>query len=291
MESIKPSGHEKHQQVYAQQMSKVLQYIEGNIEGDLSLNILSRVAGFSRFHFHRQFLAFTDMTLARFIKLLRLQRASKLLVFARQLAVTDIALMSGYENTESFSRAFRECYGTTPSQFRSQPIWKTTEITEPLKRLKEKNVNTEINIVHFPETRVAAAEFDGPESEPLTATMRLIQWRQANGVPPNKGKTYGLHYPPETDGHQRIDVCVSYDGEIGPNPQGIVSKVIPAGRCACIRHHGSREWMPEVDYLYKEWLPSSGEVLRDYPAIFHYINVGPGVEERDMLTDIYLPLV
>jgi AraC family transcriptional regulator len=43
-------------------------------------------------------------------------------------------------------------------------------------------------------------------------------------------------------------------------------------------------------HLYEDWLPGSGESLRDFPIFFHYVNVGPNVREEDMITDVYLPL-
>lgn len=57
-----------------------------------------------------------------------------------------------------------------------------------------------------------------------------------------------------------------------------------------MRHYGSREQIPAAEWLYGEWLPGSGEELRDFPFFFHYVNVGPDVEDRDMITDLYLPL-
>ncbi len=43
-------------------------------------------------------------------------------------------------------------------------------------------------------------------------------------------------------------------------------------------------------YLYREWLPQSGELPGDFPIFFHYVNVGPDVQEHEMVTDVYLPL-
>jgi spermidine synthase len=70
----------------------------------------------------------------------------------------------------------------------------------------------------------------------------------------------------------------------------MVAQRIPGGRCAKVRHTGSREFIPAVQWLYTEWLPASGEQLRDFPPFFHYVNVGPDVAEHEMLTDVYLPL-
>jgi AraC family transcriptional regulator len=57
-----------------------------------------------------------------------------------------------------------------------------------------------------------------------------------------------------------------------------------------VRYVGSREYIPVVQDLYTQWLPDSGESLRDFPLFFHYVNVGPDVAEHEMITDIYLPL-
>jgi AraC family transcriptional regulator len=83
---------------------------------------------------------------------------------------------------------------------------------------------------------------------------------------------------------------VSVDFDVPPNVYGIVNKVIPGGRCALARHLGSRAHNAAAVFLYEEWLPNSGESLRDFPIFFHYVNVGPDVREHEMITDVYLPL-
>ena len=66
---------------------------------------------------------------------------------------------------------------------------------------------------------------------------------------------------------------------------------IHGGRCAVIRHLGSHDRLKEsIYYLYREWLPGSGEELRDFPMFFHYLNFMPETPELKLVTDIYLPL-
>ena len=78
--------------------------------------------------------------------------------------------------------------------------------------------------------------------------------------------------------------------EVPPNPQGVVNKAIPGGRCAVVRHVGPRDNVSAATWLYETWLPRSGEALRDFPIFFHYVNVGPTVQPHEMITDVYLPL-
>lgn len=272
----------------------ITDYILRHLDDDLSLVTLSGVFGMSRFHFHRCFLAGAGVNVGRYVQLARLKRASLQLVFNRRRRITDIALDAGFDFPESFARAFRRTYRQSPSQFRGKPDWPVWWQVhhEHVRRLKEKKT-MHVEILDFPTTLVAALEHHGPESRTYSTTMKFIEWRQANGVGPGKGRTYGIHYtdPLNTFPEDyRLDICVSVDKEIADNPQGVVNKTIPACRCAVARHRGSRSYVKAAEYLVFDWLPQSGEELGDFPIFFHYVNVGPNVEEKDMITDVYLPL-
>jgi len=150
-----------------------------------------------------------------------------------------------------------------------------------------------VQIVDFPETKVAAIEHHGPPQMEHQTVRKLIEWRLANRLPPERHRSYGVHYnDPRTTppGDYRADFCISVEDDIAANPQGVVNKIIPGGRCALVRHLGSRENVSAAAYIYEVWLPSSGEALRDFPIFFHYVNVGPNLKEAEMITDVYLPL-
>ena len=151
----------------------------------------------------------------------------------------------------------------------------------------------DVEIVEFPETEVAALEHKGSPSTIYDTVSKFIEWRKENGIAPDAGKSYGIHYTDDREcrpENNRIDICVSIENAIAENSYGVVTKTIPAGRCAKARHLGSREHIDTALYLYEEWLPASGEELRDFPIYFHYVNVGPDVKEHAMITDVYLPI-
>lgn len=280
------------QTTYQQRMEVVLNFIEEHLDENLSIEQLSQQASFSPFHFHRQFRAFIGLPVYKFIQILRLKRAAKELVFSTNKNITDIAFDAGFENAESFSRAFKNTIKQTPSAYRTKPNWEVWKQLVDLTKI-HRSQTMHVKIINFPETMIAALEHHGPEHLVYNTTRKFVDWRQANGVKPGQGNTYGLHYsdPASTlPEDYRFDICVSVEQEISENPQGVLNKVIPEGRCAVVRHHGSRDYIPAADYLYREWLPESGEELRDYPFFFHYVNVGPDVTDKDMITDIYLPI-
>ena len=152
----------------------------------------------------------------------------------------------------------------------------------------------DVQIVSFPETKVAAVEHFGPPALEHETARKLIAWKlEQRLTDPLQNRSYGVHYTnprttPPADHH--VDFCLSIEHEVAPNAAGIVNKVIPRNRCALARDIGSRYNNRAAVYLYDEWLPKSGEQVGDFPVFFHYVNVGPGVREADMITDVYLPL-
>ena len=151
----------------------------------------------------------------------------------------------------------------------------------------------DVQIVQFPETKVAAVEHRGPPELEYETARKLIAWRQRNHLDRDRHRSYGVHYTdpyttPPAD--HRVDFCLSVDFDVPPNQEGVVNKIIPANRCALARHLGSRSHNTAAVFLYREWLPQSGETVGDFPIFFHYVNVGPDVKEQDMITDVYLPL-
>jgi AraC family transcriptional regulator len=275
----------------------VLEYIDAHLEDDLSVARLSSVAAFSKYHFHRQFTEFFGVSAYRYVQLSRLKRASFLLAFREQMPVVDIALASGYEGPEAFARAFRKSIGQSPSEFRKQPQWEPWYSTyQPLSELRVRHMksgNRQVDIVNFAETRVACLEHRGDWRRIGHSIRKFIDWRKQNQLSPRVSATFNIFYD---DGEtapdaSRIDLCASTDHEITANPCGVVAKIIPAGRCAVLRHIGSDDTLEQtIAYLYSEWLPQSGEELRDFPLFCERVEFFPDVPEHEAVTDVYLPL-
>ncbi|MGD8846014.1 MAG: GyrI-like domain-containing protein, partial [Desulfobacteraceae bacterium] len=159
---------------------------------------------------------------------------------------------------------------------------------------KEYEVVMKVKIVTFPETKVAAITHLGsPEQEYITA-RNLVDWKIQNRLHnQSKYRSYGLHYthPRKIEPSKyRVDFCLSFEGDVAKNEDGIFEKIIPSMKCALARDVGSRANNQAVKYLIEQWLPKSGEMQSDFPLIFHYVNVGPNVKKSEAITDVYLPL-
>jgi len=281
-------------QSYAARFDKVLDHIEKTLDAALDTESLSRIANFSKFHFHRQFAEYVGTSVGRYILLLRLRRASYQLAFEPRTRIIDIALEAGFENPESFTRAFRNTFGQSPSQFRRQADWESWHERYRF-RIPERKITVQVEIVDFKTTRIAVMEHRGPTEKVNDSVSQFIAWRRSSGLSPKQGsRSFGIVYdnPDTTEPAQfRFDIGGEVTTDVPPNPQGIVNKCIPGGRCARVRHVGSHARIGESIYpLYRNWLPQSGEELRDFPLYFDYLNLMPETPENELITDIYLPL-
>jgi AraC family transcriptional regulator len=280
---------------YTARFSKVLDYIETHLNEPLSVEQLSQVANFSKFHFHRQFAEYTGVCVARYILLLRLRRATYRLVFTPPTRIIDIALDAGFENPESFTRAFKNTFGQSPSAFRRQPDWDTWHTCYHFHK-PERKKTMQVEIVQFETTPIAVLEHRGPVERLNDTVGQFIAWRKESGLSPIKtSRTFGVAYdnPDTTEPDAfRFDVCGEVLTDVPANSQGVVTKHIPGGRCARVRHLGSHTRLGEgtIYPLYRDWLPQSGEELRDFPLYFHYLNLLPDTPEHELITDVYLPL-
>ena len=284
---------------YIARFRQVLQFIDTHLDEDLSVERLAGVAAFSKYHFHRQFSELLGIGVYRYIQMLRLKRAGHQLAF-RGDSIIDIALQSGYESPEAFSRAFRKALGQSPSDFREQPQWESWHAnhqpSSELRRLHMKPQTSfkDIRIVLFPETRIAVLEHRGDPQRIGDTVRKFIEWRKLNHLHPRISATYNLLYddPAAVAAEDfRMDICAATDKEIVPNAQGVIAKTIPAGRCAMLRHAGSDDTLPAtVRLLYAEWLPQSSEELRDFPLFFQRVKFFPDVAEHEAVTDVFLPL-
>jgi len=58
-----------------------------------------------------------------------------------------------------------------------------------------------------------------------------------------------------------------------------------------LRHTGADDGLAAaLRYLYADWLPRSGEALRDFPPYLQRVTFFPDVPEGEAVTDIFLPL-
>jgi AraC family transcriptional regulator len=279
---------------YASRFSRLFDHIDRHLDDRSLLDQLWRVAHLSRSHFQRQFSNYVGLTPVRYVQLVRLHRASDRLAFNPLARITDIALEACCANAESFSREFKRTFGQSPTEFRRNPDWAALSRQFPSGTPRERTAMY-VQITTVDSITVAALEHHGAPSRLNASIKRFIAWRKEFGLSPiATSQTCGIAYndPATTPpGDFRYDICGSVTQAVPKNRYGIVTKTIPGGRCAVVRHKGSPDRIGEtVNGLYRTWLPHSHEELRDFPLYLHNLNLRGNTPEHEVLTDIHLPL-
>lgn len=279
---------------YTKRFNAVLAYIDEHLEDDLSVKTLSHVANFSTFHFHRQFTAFVGVPVSRYVQLMRLRRAAHRLAAVADHSVLEAALGAGFDSPEAFCRAFKRAVGMTPSAFRKAPNWQVWHAVFTIPHFS-RTIIMQVRIVEFPEVRVAALEHCGPPGLVNESVSRFIEWRMQSGQSPvASSRSFGIPYDnPDTTPAEafRFAICGEIHEAVEPNAFGVRELVIAGGRCVVVRHVGSPDHIGESIYpIYRDWLPTSGEELRDQLLFFHYLSVYPQTPQDQWKTDVYVPL-
>lgn len=97
--------------------SRLLQFIDNNLTGNLDIDTLLRQFSMSRVELYRNVDFSFKCTPAELIKNRRLHRASKLLR-TTNTPVNKIAILSGLPDYNYFSKIFKKKYGISPTQYR-----------------------------------------------------------------------------------------------------------------------------------------------------------------------------
>jgi AraC family transcriptional regulator len=102
---------------YEARLNRVTDYIYAHLDKSLDLAKLAGVAYLSPYHFHRIYRAARGETVNTTVRHLRLHRAAAQLAQAN-FSIEQISSTAGYQNVQSFSRAFNERYAMPPARYR-----------------------------------------------------------------------------------------------------------------------------------------------------------------------------
>jgi len=142
-------------------------------------------------------------------------------------------------------------------------------------------------------TRVAAFRHQGDPVTISQSVAKLIDWAKENKCPPKNGGGYCIAYDdPNTTAPEnfRADFCLEAGNKVIEG-KGIYEQTISGGRYAVYRLLGSHDKIRDVVMsMFQDWLPNSGEELREEPIIFQYHNYEDEVAPADLITDICIPV-
>lgn len=157
----------------------VLVHIQANLDDDLSLDAVAKRVRLSPFHFHRLFRSAIGETLKQYTQRLRLERAANRLII-HDSTILDVALDSGFQSHETFSREFKRRFQVTPRGYREWGRGKLAQksvSTLPLDEMYDDFELSETKVTRMAQLHVAFIRHVGPyEAVPDTLWHKLAEW-------------------------------------------------------------------------------------------------------------------
>lgn len=101
-------------------IENVKDYIEENIDQQITLAEVAEHFHLSQGHLSRTFKEQTGFSFSSYIRDKKFDKGAKMLIDNSELAIKEIARKLGYLNSSYFSKLFKERHGMTPSQYRKK---------------------------------------------------------------------------------------------------------------------------------------------------------------------------
>lgn len=274
-------------------MQVAIDYIEDHLLEDLDIETIAAESFSSLYHFQRVFSIVCDMTLGEYIRNRRLSLAGSELARGEN-KVIDVAIKYGYDNPDSFTRAFQKFHGILPSQVKAGtvPLKSFSKIVLKISREGGTSMNYRIEekedmVLTGYKTRFSGEPWGEElfEQEKQTAiSTRGKQWFLEGAA--SGGDIYHVIMNPDADGYDYY-YCHMLDDWTRENlyNHGITGVdfvegleleniVIPKSNYLILEARNEKETMHDYRELLKqkiqiltEWMPDMGFVLKEAPEL------------------------
>lgn len=265
---------------YKTSINRVVDYIQANLSEDLSLQQLSGIACYSQFHFNRIFSSYMGESVYQYIKRVRLEKSAELLLANSQKAITEVALMYGFENSSSFAKSFKSHFKMTATEWRNKSdgfsVKESTPVqiergkfsvnqSSPVWTYHFKNSIRQIVIEDIPPLKFAYIRKIGPYQggEVLFGELytQIFLWAAARECVDDNTIVWNIYHDnPKITENKRLKVMVAIPVMDSVNPSGHVGATrISGGKCGVCRFLLKREEFADAwSWMLSEWLVNSG---------------------------------
>jgi AraC family transcriptional regulator len=292
---------------WLQRINSAMDYIENNLTEDIDYNEIAKTACCSSYHFQRMFSFITDVTISEYVRRRRLTLAAFELQ-SSSIKVIDLALKYGYESPESFSRAFQNIHGVTPTAARDKGI----QLKAYPRMSFHISIKGDVEMNYRIEEKAAFKVFGVEEIISTTGGNNFVRipkmWEECfqNGTfqrleeAAPKGQVEGLcsvnaimcYRCTGQDTFPYMIGALDFEGNTEV-PKEFTAITVPAFTWAIFKTevHKEAETTEKIQAVWKrifpEWFPSSGYEHADGPELELYY----GVEEDRCYSEVWIPVV
>jgi AraC family transcriptional regulator len=280
-----------------QQMVDSIAFIEENLDGELVIEEIAKVAYMSKFHYQRMFTMLTGFTLNEYIRNRRLTIAAQELIYS-DAKVIDTAIKYGYESPEAFTKAFRKMHGVSPSTAKksSQSLKAYPKLSFQI-QIKG-DVEMDYKIVEKEAFAVVGKSIRTSTIDGNNHRDIAVFWNESNtnGFSAELAKNCGqlglLGICLDFDSTQEnLTYFIGAEKNINELPQGWEEMKVPSSTWAVFPVHGA---MPDAirnvwNRVFSEWFPATGYEHSGGPEMEVYTS-DEDPSSEDYYSEIWIPI-
>lgn len=310
---------------YKSRINRVIDYIDKNLDKNFTLEELSEIASFSKFHFHRIFAVMVGETLFQFIQRIRIEKAASMMVGNPKISIGEVAINSGFADQATFARAFKSIFKTSASQWRKEKLKTNSNLSQTdsnfnqtlrnnnqmppvsspylsgINQPKKWRSNMKTPVVRIEDLKpftVAYVRHIGPYKgdEKLFERLfnKLFTWAGPRGLigGPDMKTIVVYHDNPEITSEDllRTSVCLSVPENTVVDGE-IGKMTMTGGKYALARCEIDATGFQDAwTWVCGEWLPSSGYQPDDAPCFEWYQNDHKDNPGEIFILDICIPV-
>jgi AraC family transcriptional regulator len=316
-----------HRPVYVERVNAAVDFIERNLQDEMSLERIADVAHFSPFHFHRVFGLLVGETLSRFISRLRLEKAATLLIQQPARAITEVASSCGIHSPSSFARSFRDMFGMSASEWRERGYQSyenesAASVRDLLGNLSagtegfgilETNLTVRsgpswkincgdlgtstVDVITVPDLEVAyvrhTGKYQGAAEVFADIFSRLMMWAGPRGFVNDESWVLAVYHDnPSITEDDKLRVSACLDVPEPTKAEGQIGRMrLEGGACAVARFElGDQDYAKAWFALVGGWLPDSGYEPDDRLPFERYPVGGSTSDAGVEVVEICLPV-
>lgn len=282
-----------------QVIGKSIVFIENNLYSPITAPDVAEAVSYSYYHFHRYFEAVMGETIGSYIRSRRLTQAAWNLIHSNK-KVLDIGLSLYFETAESFTRAFKQRYSMTPSQYRKNGI----DVLIGSRKSAQKSDKTIIThtdltpkILTISETCIMGISF----KTTVCGNETFAMWQKFNSkIPPEllSNKRYGIFetcktcFPYMFNQNSQSMAFVGVEvSENYPILNGMQIQKLHSGKYAQFIHKGTIDTLIQTyHYIWGVWFPKSGFELASRNDFECYTDRFTQANDMNSEIDIYFPI-
>jgi AraC-like DNA-binding protein/DNA gyrase inhibitor GyrI len=274
--------------IYQQKINSVVDFISGHLHQPLTLGIIAGRIHVSQSQLLRIMRTALNEPLSAYIARQRLERAV-MYMQTDEMNLTELSEKVGYDNPQSFSKAFKKFFGTSPKAYRRKLQAKLSNATL-ISGNRQNSYLPEICEVDGMELVYIRITGNYGENEPYTTAWRqLTAHLKQHQALSSKTRFIGISFddPNVTNSGQcRFYACASVYQKITPTGAfGVIQ--LRKGKYAVYTLKGSYSGLQE---LYNHISVNFAYTLRHGIAFEEYLNSPLDTPENNLLTKIFIPI-